>query len=53
MTDRQAKEKFLNFMQIDGRPLVSVDTLDWLIGQGVLCQACCNQASWKSYWRIV
>ena len=34
MTDRQAKEKFLNFMQIDGRPLVSVDTLDWLIGQG-------------------
>lgn len=34
MTDRQAQEQFFNFMQINGRPLVSADTFDWLVGQG-------------------
>lgn len=34
MNDKLAQEQFLNFMKIDGRPVVSADTLDWLIKQG-------------------
>ena len=34
MNDKIAQEQFLNFMNVDGRPIVSVQTMDWLIGQG-------------------
>ena len=33
MNNKIAQEQFLNFMNVDGRPIVSVQTMDWLIGQ--------------------
>lgn len=32
--DAVMHKQFLDFMQIDGRPIINVDTMDWLIGQG-------------------
>lgn len=51
--DAIIQKQFLDFMQIDGRPLVSADTFDWLVGQGFFCEACCNQASWQPHRRSV
>lgn len=34
MNDAMAQEVFLNFMQINGKLIVSSQTLDWLISQG-------------------
>ena len=32
--DAAIQKQFLDFMQVDGRPIVSAEMLDWLIGQG-------------------
>ena len=34
--DAAIQKQFLDFMQVDGRPIVSAEMLDWLIGQGFL-----------------
>lgn len=32
--DAAIQKQFLDFMQVDGKPIVSAEMLDWLIGQG-------------------
>lgn len=34
MNDKIAQQQFLDFMQIHKRPIINIDTIDWLIGQG-------------------
>lgn len=34
MNDKIAQEQFLNFMKVDGIPIVSVQMMDWLTSQG-------------------
>lgn len=34
MNEKITQQQFLDFMQIHKRPIINVDTMDWLIGQG-------------------
>lgn len=34
MTDKENMNQFLTFMNVDGRPIASVDLVDWLVSKG-------------------
>ncbi len=34
MTNRESIDKFMNFMNINGRPICNEETIDWLVKQG-------------------
>lgn len=45
MNEKITQQQFLDFMQIHKRPIINVDTMDWLIGQGFFVKpAAINQS---------